>query len=111
MRVAGDLPQVAGPDAEQVHRLVHAGVDLVGGVDHTRRGPSPRPSSRTLPGVIALRAAASAMKLAIEPPEARMPCAPAGKPISSQSQRTTRFSTWTAAWSPPQQFGFIAEAM
>ena len=30
--------------------------------------------------------------------------------MSSHSQRTTRFSTWTAAWSPPQQFGFMAEA-
>jgi hypothetical protein len=50
------------------------------------------------------------MKFAIEPPEARMPCASAGKPMSSQSQRMTRFSTWTAAWSPPQQLGFIAEA-
>ena len=39
-------------------------------------GGSPaRPSSRTLPGVIARRAAASAMKFAMDPPEARMPSA------------------------------------
>ena len=73
--VAGHLAEVARADAEQVHRLVHAGVDLVGGVHDEARPPPPRPSSRTLPGVIARRAAASAMKFAMDPPEARMPCA------------------------------------
>ena len=48
------------------------------------------------------------MKFAIEPPETRMPSADAGYPSISASQASTRVSTWIAAWSPPQQFGFIA---
>ncbi len=67
------------------------------------------PSSRTV-GAIARRAAQSAVKLAIDPPEVRMPSAEPGRPRTSASHRTTWRSTWMAAWSPPQQFGFMAEA-
>ncbi len=68
-----------------------------------------KPSSRTA-GAFAHRAVASAVKLAIEPPEVRRPSAVAGRPRISASQATTRRSTWMAAWSPPQQLLFIAEA-
>jgi hypothetical protein len=63
-----------------------------------------------LPGVIARRATDSAVKLAMDPPETRMPSAVAGKPSICASQRTTHCSTCVAEWSPPQQFGFIPEA-
>ncbi len=61
-----------------------------------RSGPD-SPSSRTLPGVCARRATASAVKFAMDPPETRMPSAVGGKPSISASQRTTRPSTCVAA--------------
>ena len=50
------------------------------------------------------------MKFAMEPPETRIPSASGGKPMAAAIHERTCFSTWIAAWSPPQQFGFIAAA-
>ena len=65
----------------------------------TRRGrPSPaRPSSRTFPGVMARRAAASAVKFAIDPPDTRMPSASGGNPTIEAIHRMTSLSTCIAA--------------
>ena len=50
------------------------------------------------------------VELAMDPPEVMMPSAAAGNPRISASHRTTRSSTWIAAWSPPQQLLFSAAA-
>ena len=75
----------------------------------TSGGVPAKPSSRTV-GALARRAVARAVKFAIEPPEVSRPSVTSGRPRISASQATTRRSTWMAAWSPPQQLLFIAEA-
>ena len=108
--VGRDLAQVARAHAEQIDRLVDAGVHLIGGVNGERRGAREAIGADVSGASSPCRAVASAVKLAMDPPETRIPSASDGRPMISASHRTTRSSTWIAAWSPPQQLGFIAAA-
>ena len=64
------------------------------------RACRPRPR---VPGSLASRAAASATRFAMEPPETSSPPVPRGWPSSSASHSITLSSTCTAIWLVPAQ--------
>ena len=59
---------------------------------------------RKLSGRRATRAATSAEKFAIEPPDVRMPCAVSGSPKTSASHRITDASSATSAGAVAARF-------